>query len=58
MLGRVVATLIEKDLPAGSYSVPFDATGHSPGTYLAVLKAKDPVENSVHTYTRKMILNK
>jgi len=60
MLGRVIATLMEKELPAGSYSVPFDATGQSSGTYLVVLKVTGGDQNgkSVHTYTRKMVLNK
>jgi hypothetical protein len=60
LLGRVIATLIEEEKPAGNYSIPFNATIHSSGIYLAVLKVsiKDQNGNNVRTYTRKMTLNK
>jgi len=60
MLGRVIAALIEKEMSAGNYSVPFNATVHSSGTYLAVLKITvgDQSGKNVHTYTRKMTLSK
>ena len=60
MLGRTIATLIEKEMSAGNYSVPFNATVHSSGTYLAVLKITvgDQSGKNVHTYTRKMTLSK
>ncbi len=60
LLGRMVATLIEEEKPAGNYSVPFNATTYSSGMYLAVLKVtvRDQSGMSLHTFTRKMILNK
>ena len=60
LLGRVIATLVEEEKPPGNYLVPFNAVVHSSGTYLAVLKitATDQSGKSIHTYTRKMILNK
>jgi hypothetical protein len=60
MLGRAIATLVEKEMPSGNYSVPFDASRYSSGTYLAVLKVTVEGRNghSVYTYTQKMALNK
>ncbi len=60
MLGRTIATLVEKEMSSGNYSVPFDASRYSSGTYLAVLKVTVEGQNghSVYTYTRKMTLNK
>jgi uncharacterized lipoprotein YddW (UPF0748 family) len=37
LLGREVASLIQEDLVAGTYSVAFDATGFASGTYVYVL---------------------
>ena len=39
--GRLVRTLLDKTLPAGSYAQPFDATGLPSGTYLYRLETPD-----------------
>ncbi len=52
VLGREVTTLVNKLLPAGNYSVDFDADNLSSGVYLYRLEANDYVA------TKKMILIK
>jgi hypothetical protein len=52
LLGREVATLVYSSVPAGSYSIDWDA-GHLPsGLYLCRMEAERFVE------TRKMVLLK
>jgi hypothetical protein len=34
LLGQLIATLIDEELPAGVYETPFDGTGLSSGTYI------------------------
>jgi hypothetical protein len=60
LLGRVIATLLEEDKPAGNYSVPFNASPYSSGTYMAVLKVTSRDQNGeiVRIDSRKMVLNK
>lgn len=41
VLGREVATLVNTEKPAGSYSVRFDASGLASGVYLIRLKANE-----------------
>lgn len=50
VLGREVRTLVNEDLPPGSYEVTWDATGMPSGVYLYKLTAGS------FTQTRKMIL--
>ncbi len=52
MLGRKVATLVDEQQAAGSYSVAFDGTGLASGLYLYRLSAGDNVS------TRTMVLIK
>ena len=52
LLGREVATLVNSQLPAGSYQTSFDASHLSSGVYLYELRAGDFVQ------TRKMALMK
>jgi hypothetical protein len=53
VLGKEVATLVNREQHPGIYSVTFDASGLSSGVYFYVLKA-----GSEFTQTRKMILIK
>jgi hypothetical protein len=53
MLGKRVASLINENLPAGSYSVNFDASTLSTGTYIYRLSI-----DSRAIETRKMVLIK
>jgi len=50
VLGREVATLLEGDLAAGDYSIPFDAAGLASGEYFYRLRVGDQIA------TRKMLL--
>ena len=52
LLGQEIATLVEKQLTAGSYSYFWDATGFASGVYYSKIE----VEN--YTQTRKLILMK
>ena len=52
LLGREVATLVNKKQHPGNYEVEFDASGFSSGVYFYKLQAGDNVQ------TRKMILLK
>lgn len=52
VLGREVATIVEKDFSMGSYTVDFDATKLSTGIYFYTLKTGD------FTETKKMMLVK
>jgi hypothetical protein len=52
MLGEVVATLINEEIPVGSYEVEFNATSLPSGIYFYQLKAGKFVE------TKKMVLMK
>ena len=54
MLGREVATLLDEQKPAGTYTINFDAAaaGLSSGAYFYTIKAGDFVK------TKKMILLK
>jgi hypothetical protein len=52
VLGREVATLVNIDLPAGEYSIPFDAKNLSSGVYIYRLRAGNFVQ------TRQMVLAK
>lgn len=51
-LGQEIETLIESEIPAGTYEVQFDATGLSSGVYLYTLSTGNFVES------KKMILMK
>jgi hypothetical protein len=50
--GRQVAELINEELPAGRYEIPFDASNLASGVYLYRLSAGS------FTQTRKMMLMK
>ena len=50
VLGREVATLVNKELKPGEYETTFDATGLSSGTYIYKLNAGG------HTSVKKMLL--
>lgn len=50
MLGRIVATLVDEEKPAGTYTVTFDASRLSSGVYFYRLQANSFVE------TKKFIL--
>ena len=52
VLGNEVATLVNEEMPAGSYEVKFDASGLTSGIYFYKLQAGSMVE------TKKMILIK
>ena len=52
ILGKEVATIVNKELPAGVYKYKWDATGMASGVYLYKLQAGSFVE------TKKMILLK
>ncbi len=52
MLGQVVATLVNKDMRAGSYTYQFNANYLASGVYIYRLQAGD------YTFTRKMTLLK
>ncbi|NNJ53171.1 MAG: T9SS type A sorting domain-containing protein [Ignavibacteriaceae bacterium] len=52
VIGNQVATLVERDLPAGDFSIDFDASNLTSGTYLYRLESGNFVE------TKKMILLK
>jgi len=56
ILGREVATLVNKKLNAGSYEVTFDGSGFSSGVYFYRLSTGDGAAN--FTDTRKMLLIK
>ena len=49
-MGKVIATLVNEEKPAGAYTVKFDATKLSTGIYFYQLQAGDFSE------TKKMIL--
>jgi hypothetical protein len=49
-LGREISTLVDEQLPAGSYELSFDATGLSSGVYFYQIKAGEFIS------TKKMIL--
>ncbi len=51
-LGKEVATLVDKEMVAGNYSVDFDGSNLASGIYLYQLKVKDFVQS------RKMVLIK
>ena len=53
VLGKDVATLVNREQNPGSYSATFDASGLSSGVYFYMLKA-----GSEFVQTRKMILIK
>ncbi|MDR3626831.1 MAG: T9SS type A sorting domain-containing protein, partial [Ignavibacteriaceae bacterium] len=52
LLGREVATLVNKDLSAGSYTVNWDASKMASGVYFYQLKAGNYIS------TKKMLLLK
>ena len=52
LLGQKVVTLINKEIPAGTYNIRFDASGYSSGVYFYNLKAGN------YLITKKMILLK
>jgi hypothetical protein len=52
MLGREIATLVNRELPVGNHRATFDARGVSSGTYFYTLKAGSFLE------TRKMLVVK
>ena len=51
-LGKEVATLVDEEMPAGNYSVDFDASDLSSGVYFYKLKVKNFIQ------TKKMVLMK
>jgi hypothetical protein len=51
-LGKEVATLVDKEMPAGNYSVDFDASDLSSGVYFYQLKVNNFIQ------TKKMVLMK
>lgn len=53
LLGQKITTLVDEELSAGVYETPFDGTGLSSGTYIAVLSI-----NVQRVQTRKMTLMK
>ena len=52
MLGREVATLVDRPVAAGSHTIQFDASGLASGLYFYQIKTDNFVE------TRKMMLLK
>jgi len=52
VLGREIATLVNKEKPAGNYKVKFNAAGLASGIYFYRLQEEE------HIQTRKMILLK
>ncbi|UCE66281.1 MAG: T9SS type A sorting domain-containing protein [Candidatus Zixiibacteriota bacterium] len=52
LLGRKVRTLVEKDKPAGAYTVIFEASGLSSGVYFSRIHAGNEIQ------TRQMVLLK
>jgi hypothetical protein len=52
VIGNLVATLVEKDLPTGEFNIDFNANKLTSGTYLYRLESGSYVE------TKKMILLK
>ncbi len=52
LLGQEVATLLDKELPAGIYEIPFDGSGLASGTYIYVLRIKE------YVLKKKMLLMK
>ncbi len=60
VLGREVATLVNKEQSAGSYEVQFDASNLTSGIYFYKLHASDPASSTGHGFvkTMKMVLIK
>lgn len=58
LLGQEVATLVSEELPAGSYSTRWDASGLASGVYLYRLQAGDPSTSSGQRFveTKKLLL--
>jgi hypothetical protein len=52
VLGKQIATLLNENIPAGSYSIKFNASSLTSGTYFYRLKAGNNIQ------TKKMILIK
>ena len=60
ILGNKIATLVNKEKPAGSYEVEFNGNNLSSGVYFYQLRAGDPSAGSGQSFveTKKMILMK
>jgi serine protease len=60
VLGREVATLVDKEQQAGSYKVVWDASGFTSGVYFYRLRAGDASTGSARVFveTKKMVLMK
>jgi len=56
LLGQIVATLVDKKQPAGSYQVEWDASGFASGIYIYRLKVQGQKQNAV--FTKKLVLLK
>ena len=44
ILGKKVATLVDKNQPAGRYEIPFDASGLAPKVYLFKFRAGEKIQ--------------
>jgi hypothetical protein len=52
MYGRLITTLVDGDLPAGTYSTVFDATHLASGQYLCLLRTPTAVTSRVMTVVK------
>ncbi len=58
ILGKLVTTLLDQRLNAGSYSVNWDASQYSSGVYFYSLETVSPGEVGKFIQTKRMILLK
>ena len=58
LTGRLIATLVDKRLAAGTYEAVFDGAGLSSGVYFCRITASDERKNVLFSDVKKMILLK
>jgi len=58
VLGREVSTLVNDRLPAGTYTVPFNASALPSGVYFYRLQAGTRDGRQLHLETKKLVLTK
>ena len=58
ILGNEIVTLVNADMPSGSYEIPFEASGLPRGVYFYRFTASLPGDRGTFSETRKMVLLK